>query len=137
MNGPALDADGPRVAVAWFTKGADGVPRVLLARSEDAGQTFGPPIRIAERAALGRAAVALLPDGGAAVAWLDEEGGAARLRLRRAGKDGALSPALDVASVLADRSSGFPRLARAGAGLVLAWTDPSRGPRLRTALVSP
>jgi len=43
VNGPAVAAAGPRVAVAWFT-GADKTSRVKLAFSADAGETFGQPV---------------------------------------------------------------------------------------------
>ena len=65
VNGPAVDARGRVVAVAWFT--APDQPRVRLAFSDDAGRSFAAPIEVAQDEVVGRVDVAVLPDGGASV----------------------------------------------------------------------
>ena len=47
VNGPMLSARGRDVAIAWFTA-RDDQPRTFVAFSQDAGRTFGAPIRLDE-----------------------------------------------------------------------------------------
>ena len=132
VNGPALDAEGRRVALAWFT-GADSRPRVQVAFSSDAGASFGEPVVVSEGQPLGRTDVVLLNDGGALVSWLALTDTGADVRLRRIRPDGALEPALTVAETSPARASGFPRMVRSGRRLFFAWTDPGEPSRIRTA----
>jgi hypothetical protein len=71
-NGPAVDATGNNVAVAWWTA-ANDQPKVQIAFSPDAGETFSPPIRIDNHAAEGQVTIAWL-DGQrrAVVGWLED-----------------------------------------------------------------
>jgi hypothetical protein len=133
VNGPQADADGERVAVAWFTAARD-TPRVFLALSSDAGDTFSAPIRIDEGDPLGRVAVALLADGRALVVWLErtEDGADVRARLvDSAHNTGAARP---IAQTAAQRPSGFPRLGRHGDHVLLAWTQPGDSSHVHAAL---
>ena len=133
VNGPAVSAAGRRGALAWFT-GAQERPRVQLAFSDDAGATFGGPVRIDGGSPAGRVDVALLPDGGALVTWIERTGGdTAAVRARRVTRDGKAGPALTVAASSAQRASGFPRMAVTGGDVVFAWTAPGRPSRVRVA----
>ncbi|MGH8651845.1 MAG: exo-alpha-sialidase [Gammaproteobacteria bacterium] len=67
-NGPAVDAKGSRVAVAWFT-GAKNQPAVKVAFSKDGGKRSGSPITVEGEAAAGFVDVLLLKDGVALVSW--------------------------------------------------------------------
>jgi hypothetical protein len=140
VNGPAVDASGDEVAVAWFT-GAGDRPQVYVAFSRDAGASFGAPVRVDGGNPSGRVDVRLLPGGNAAVSWLergDEEG--AELRLASFGPNGRAGVPVVVAASSAARASGFPRMVLApwnGTEVVMAWTDvsdPDR-PRVRVARV--
>lgn len=133
VNGPSVAADGARVAVAWFT-GADETPRVQLAFSEDAGASWGSPVRIDDGAPLGRVAVLLLEDGGALVSWMEESGEEAELRVRRVSAAGEPGPAAAVSPMRRARGSGFPRMVRSGSRVVFAWTEPGEQPSVRTAV---
>lgn len=135
VNGPALAADGERVAAAWYT-GAPG-PRVSVAFSNDAGVAFGAPIRVDDGRPIGRVDVVLLDGGDALVSWLEQAEHGAELRLRRVAPGGARGEALRVADLSAARSSGFPRLERSGARIVLAWRDAAHPPRLHAARIEP
>jgi len=117
-----LSARGRDVAIAWFNaKNNDG--HVFVAFSGDAGKTFGPPIRLDDRSALGRVDVELLPDGSALASWIEYADRRAEFRLRRIDRAGLRSPSVVVAPVLTSRASGYPRVALHGDELVLAWTE--------------
>lgn len=133
VNGPALAADGNRVAAAWFT-GARDTSRVRVAFSTDGGARFGPPIEVDEGAPLGRVHVLLLEGGDALVAWLEARGKEALFQVRRVADDGTTGPATTVARTATARSSGFPRIARSGDTVVLAWTEAGKPSHVRTAL---
>ncbi|MCA1563880.1 MAG: glycoside hydrolase [Acidobacteria bacterium] len=81
VNGPALSADGQRVALAWFTA-PENDARVSVAFSTDAGATFDKPIRVDDGVPLGRVDAELLPNGRALVSWIDFNGGNSELRVR-------------------------------------------------------
>lgn len=128
VNGPAVDARGSRVVVAWFT-GANDTSRVRVAFSDDAGASFGTPLEIDSGDPLGRVGVVLLEDGGALVSWLGREGDAAAILVRRVA-GGVLGPTVRVATSSQARASGFPQIARAGDDLVFAWTEPGERSRV-------
>jgi hypothetical protein len=135
VNGPAVAADGRRLAVAWYTQGADR-PRVQVAISNDAAASFGAPVVVDSNGPLGRVDVALDSNGDALVAWVAAEGKKAAIRVRRVSAAGRLGPAVTISPTDVARSSGFPRLERAGGTLVVAWVEASEPFRLRAATVS-
>ena len=132
VNGPALEARGPYVAIAWYTAALDS-PRVLAAFSDDGGSSFGPPIGLDDGDPLGRVHLVLLEDGSAVITWLEAGQGAAQLRARRVWRGGRRSEAITVASTAASRASGFPRVARSGKALYFAWTEVGKPPRVIVA----
>ena len=130
VNGPAVSASGPNVAVAWFTVQRDE-GRSFVAFSRDSGRTFGPPVRVDDVAALGRVQVAILNDGSAAVSWIEFAGGISRLKLRRVEPGGVRSDAVALADGM---GAQHPRLARGRDELLVAWTESTRGTtQVRTA----
>lgn len=94
-----------------------------MAFSTDSGRTFGQPVRLDDASALGRVDVALLDDGSAAATWIEFAGGKAQFKMRRVTSTGERSPAVTVAGLMANRSSGYPRMAQAGGELIFAWTE--------------
>lgn len=139
VNGPAVDARGRRVVVAWFT-GAGDEAKVQVAFSEDAGRTFAPPLQVDGGDPAGRVDVRILDDGAAVVTWLERTGGdEAELRMARVTRDGSFRVGR-VAGTQAVRASGFPRMAVAPwdpAAVLLAWTDvgDADAPRVRLVRV--
>jgi hypothetical protein len=131
VNGPAVDAHGQTVVVAWFT--APDLPRVRLAFSADAGRSFGPPIEVARGDVIGRVDVVLLDDGRAVVSWLQAGTAGAELRAQPYSRTGTPGPGVLVAAASVQRSSGFPQMVRAGDGLLFAWTDSAASQQVRTA----
>jgi hypothetical protein len=137
VNGPAVAADGARVAVAGFTAAGD-TTRVRLAFSSDAGASFGAPLDlVAGPAALGRVDVAWLPDGRALVAWLARASRTdAHVQLAAVSPDHAITWNAVVGRTDGARASGFPRMVRAGAEVLVAWTETGTPTRVRLASVT-
>ena len=136
VNGPAAAASGRRLAVAWFS-GAGGAPRVLVASSADAGATFGAPAEVEGARAVGRVDLVLHDGGDAIVSWVAQvdagDDPKSELRVRRVSPHGRMGPPVVIARTSADRAAGFPRMARRGADLIFAWTEPGEPSRLRAA----
>ncbi len=131
VNGPAVSVAGDRVAVAWYTE-SNQAPTVLVALSEDSGRTFGTPTRVDQGSPAGRVDVEWLPEGAALVSWIERgDGSSASFLTRVVRAESALEPPVAIAPTSAIRSSGFPRMARAGEEIFLAWTDASDPRRVR------
>jgi hypothetical protein len=123
VNGPALSARGRQAAVAWFTvKNDQG--QAYAALSNDAGRTWGAPIRLDDGVSLGRVDVEVLDDGSAVATWVEYADRRSQFRMRRIEASGTKSKAVSVAAGIEGGSaSGFPRFARHGDELVFAWTE--------------
>lgn len=127
VNGPAIDARGALVAIAWFTA-ADKLPRVRAGFSGDAGESYLAPVEVAGEEALGRVGVALLPDGDAAVSWLRKtESDHAELCVRRITTDGETGPVHVVSGSDQIPALSVPQMHRSGGKLVFAWTRSTDG----------
>ena len=139
VNGPAVDASGSRVVVAWFT-GAQDQPRVNAAFSDDGGRSFASPVRVDGGNPAGRVDVLFREDGRALVSWLERtDGDKAALRVALVSSDVGVLATGVVSSSSAARASGFPRMTAPPwnpTATLLAWTDvsdPERS-RVRVAL---
>ncbi|MBC8329397.1 MAG: hypothetical protein H8E31_11690 [Planctomycetes bacterium] len=131
VNGPALASDGERLAVVWYTLGAEGVPRVSCAFSEDGGASFGEPLQVDLGKPVGRVDALFQPSGALLVSWLEYQDGEACWMARELSLHGA-GPAVRLALASGERNAGFLRLgalgeaAAAGEGGAFAtWTDPA------------
>jgi len=123
INGPSVSANGRNVAVGWFTAKNDA-GQSWVAFSNDAGRTFGQPIRLDDAASLGKVVVEMLDDGSAAAMWLEFAGQRSQLRVRHVQASGMKSAPVTVAGAQGTgRVGGVPRMARAGDELVFAWID--------------
>ena len=124
VNGPAIAADGDEVAVSWFT-GADDVAAVKVAFSGDAGRSFEAPVRIDHGNPVGHVDIELLGDGSALVSWVEWAEGNEVLLLCRVRRDtGCLAE--EVLTTNTSRASmNFPRMARVGRDIFIAWTQPN------------
>jgi hypothetical protein len=133
INGPALSAHGSTAVVAWYSA-KDDMGKAYAAFSNDAGGTWGAPIRLDETASLGHVDVELLDDGSAVATWMEFAKERADLRVRRIEPSGMKSAAITVSGD--GRPTGTPRVARKGDELVFAWVEnaASEGARkLKTA----
>lgn len=140
VNGPAADARGESLAIAWFTAAHD-TARVQAKLSRDGGITFGPALPLDLGRPIGRIDLVKLADNSALVSWVEakSQGNAAGLYVRRIFPDGALSAPLLVADASSARASGFARLAaRRDGSAIISWTD-AAGPalRVRTTRIDP
>jgi len=135
VNGPAIAADGARVAVAWFSA-PEEKGRVQVAFSSDSGASYGAPVRVDDGRPIGRVDVVLLTDGDALVSWIEQAAPGAEVRVRTVAPSGRRGPALTVAPSSEARSSGFPRLERSGAEVVVAWRDAADPPRVRSGVIA-
>lgn len=130
VNGPALDAEGARAALAWFSAAQDA-PRLLLAFSDDAGATWSAPVRVDDAGAGagmtgGQAGVALMADGSALATWIVRSDAGATLVARRVPRSGAPGPLREIARGVI----GIPQVARDGASdrVMLAWAQSTGAP---------
>jgi hypothetical protein len=130
VNGPAVDASGSTVVVAWFT--APDLPRVRLAFSEDGGRSFSQPLEVAEGRVAGRVDV-VLAGGRAIVSWLADGDSGARIRAQPFDRDGPTGDAVDISVSSVARSSGFPQMVATDEGLLFAWTEVRDPPTIATA----
>lgn len=126
VNGPAADAHGERVTVAWFTQGTSG-PAMKVAFSSDGGRSFAAPIVVDSASAIGRPQVMMLEDGSALVMWITQRRRLFMAAVSRVTPDGGVSPPVTLGS-LPRKAGGYPQMARVGDRLLFAWTDvqPSR-----------
>ncbi|MDP7029158.1 MAG: sialidase family protein [Phycisphaerales bacterium] len=136
VNGPAADADGLRVAVAWFTGGPR--PGVRIMTSEDGGVTFDEPITFAGDEALGRVDVAWPAGGDPIVVWLSEGPADDTTHTLTMGtlQSGGDAP-VNVAAVEAGRRSGYPRIAALpDRRCLIVWTARDRQKGLNARLTA-
>lgn len=126
VNGPALSSRGRTVAAAWFTAaGDDG--HAYAAFSDDAGRTWGEPIRLDDGTSLGHVDIELLDDGSAAASWVEFSNQRAQFRVRQVKPSRERSKPIVIAGEGEGRVSGYPHLARRGSELVFAWTESGGG----------
>jgi hypothetical protein len=124
VNGPMLSGSGRNVAAAWFTvKNEQG--QAYAAFSNDAGRSWGTPIRLDDRGTLGRVDIEMLEDGTAVATWIEFADQRSQIKLRLVNPAGDRSPAIPVADLADSRASGYPRIARHDNELVFAWTESS------------
>ena len=121
VNGPSIASQSNMVVVGWFTMPEDK-PKVLIATSLDFGETFSTPIQIDQGNAIGRVDVVI--DGNQVIAtWMENEIESAAIKMRSIDFDGKVSEVYPIGSNSNSRESGFPRLIKNDAGLLMAWTD--------------
>ncbi len=139
VNGPAVAANGDAALVAWYTE-AGGKPAVRVARSEDAGDSFGAPVTIDEGEQVqGRVALAL--DARQAwILWIREDAAGQALWLSRRTPDLKREyQRLEVAKLQGrGRGTGFPKIALRGREGYAVWTDVEAGvPHLHGVVLAP
>jgi len=123
VNGPSISANGRNVAVAWFVAKNDQ-GQAFAAFSNDAGRTWGEPIRLDDAASLGKVEIEMLDDGSAVASWMEFANQRSQYRARRIEASGTKSAPVTIAGAAGTgRVGGVPRMARSGSELVFAWVD--------------
>lgn len=128
VNGPAVSARGRQAAAAWFTV-KDDQGQAYAAFSEDAGRTWGDPIRLDDGIAEGHVDVEILEDGAAVATWVEYAQERSQFRMRRIDASGATSASVTIQNGETGRVSGYPRVARQGNELIFAWAESTPGTR--------
>ena len=115
-NGPAVDANGNNVVVAWWTRAGDQ-SKVQVAFSSNAGDGFHEPIRVDNGNAEGQVTVALLGDRlTAVVGWLEDH----KVWARWVDAKGRLGKPLMIGN--SPRHSRLPRWVARNGGIFAVWT---------------
>ncbi len=121
VNGPAIDAEGDLVAIAWFSA-ANGNAVVRAALSTNGGRTFKEPVEIAARRASGHVGIAIIDRSSAAVSWVESDNrGTNAINIRGVTSGGTLGPVQTVGRTELIRL--YPQMIRSDDMLILAWTD--------------
>ncbi len=125
VNGPAADSYEDVIGTAWFTSPSDN-PKTRVAFSDDHGNSFTAPVEIHIGNALGRVDLRMINRQTAVVSWIEQQDDETLLKARLINKNGEKGTPQKLASgsYLADRASGFPRMARVGSNIYLGWTKP-------------
>lgn len=123
VNGPQLDRAGDTISLGWFTA-AGGTNQVRYAWSKDAGRSWTAPATLDAAGAIGRVEVIAIDSDRSMIFWLNERGDVAELRGARVELGKSVEP-FTIARTSSARASGFPRAAKAGDDVYLAWTDPA------------
>ena len=125
VNGPAMSAAGNNVAIAWYTA-PDNNPQVNVAFSNDAGRTFGKPLRLDEGSAIGRTDLLWLDKETVLVSWLEEGDESGNLELMIVHASSGKTNTLESFSISSGRGSGYPKLALIEGFVFVAWTEPGK-----------
>ncbi len=121
VNGPSIDAAGDLVVVAWFSA-ANNRPIVRAIVSTNGGKTFGKPVVVTDRRAMGRVGVAIIDRHTFAVSWLAKGVDSGyEVNLRGFTADGQSGPEWNLG--LTDEPRTFPQLVRVDDKLIMSWTD--------------
>jgi hypothetical protein len=137
-RGPSVATDSRgRVYVAWYTEGADGQPKILLAVAPD-GRRFGDAVRVNASAGsipdYPRLAVA--PGGAVVVVWQEATAVRHRVLMRSSTDEGrTLSPERTLAEVLKESAAeSAPDIAVTPRGdFIVAWHE-ERAPYVKTVV---
>ncbi len=121
VNGPATDAIGNNVVVAWYTAAKDK-PKVQVIFSEDGGASFGLPIRVDSHDTLGRVDVSIISENEAVVSWIETIGDDTLIQLLKVGSNGSKGDVVTLATTSASRASGFPQIEILNGFIYAAWT---------------
>jgi len=107
--------------VAWFTA-ASGEGDVMVAFSNDSGESFGPSFRIDAGSATGRVDIAMISDDEAAVLWMQPKGDDEVIYLMKINSHGYTGNPIIISQTSPERASGFPQMERIDDTVYVAWT---------------
>jgi hypothetical protein len=121
VNGPAIDANGKQVVIAWFSA-ANDQPVVRTLVSTDNGASFSEAVEIASHQTQGRVGIALIDPNSYAVSWLEkDEDGSFAINVRTLTMQGGVGNVKTIGRTYAARI--VPQMVRVDDQLILAWAD--------------
>ncbi len=121
VNGPAIDAKGDHVVIAWFTA-ANGQPVVKTAISKNGGKSFSAPLEIATGQQRGHVGIVIINQQSVAISWMEtSHHGSYTINIRGMTFDGKLGPVETVGRTSV--ANTVPQLVRVDDQLLLAWSD--------------
>jgi hypothetical protein len=121
VNGPVAASFGDNLVVAWFT-GADGENNVKLKVSTNSGNSFSEEILVEGPRVIGRVDVKMNSEK-IYVTYIANSKNGTVLKLKVYDFSGELIGRETLATLSAERGTGFPRAAIWHNDLVIAWTD--------------
>lgn len=136
VNGPAVDASGELIAVAWFTMAKDSA-RVKLSFSQDGGDNFDRPLILSDADPLGRVDLSFIDEKHVLITWLENRNrDEAEILGCVVSKDLSRSEIFKLVSTSPARKSGFPKIAVVNNDVYLSWTEiQGSDSRVKTAQV--
>lgn len=127
VNGPAITAQGQKIAVAWYT-GANDVSRVKLAFSNDEGESFKKPVLLDNGNPLGRVDVEFISEEEVLVSWMErnmEDRSKAFFVAKKITINGEIQKEFRFSLMESSRKSGFPQISSYKNSVIAAWADVS------------
>ena len=118
-----MSAAGNNVAIAWYTA-PDNNPQVNVAFSNDAGRTFGNPLRLDGGSAIGRTDLLWIDAENVLVSWLKEGKETGILEMKTVNIATGEIKQLKTLTLNPGRGSGYPKLALIEGFVFVAWTEP-------------
>ena len=100
------------------------IPSVKIAFSDDSGATFGPAFQVDSGDGVGRVSTLMLATGEALISWVEWTSDGEALMLCRVTKNEGCVARQMITEHVAVGSFDFPKLARSGNTIYLAWTQP-------------
>lgn len=122
VNGPAIDAQGNKLAVAWYTAAEDR-PSVWISFSDNGGVEFENAVQLNQNQVIGRVDVEYISAHEVLAIWLEKKD-ASKTNIEAAivHQNGQIIDRFTLTESSESRSSGFPILAKTDKDLILAWT---------------
>lgn len=136
VNGPAVDALGEDIAVAWFTKQGEN-SAVKISFSSDEGGNFSDPIVLDAENPIGRIDLEMTSKRAAWVSWIKRTGDEAELQLQLVNETGMVLETHSIPGINPSRATGFPQISDTKNGeLIISWTQLTEESRsIKTAII--
>ncbi len=123
VNGPAIASYGRHTSVVLFSDKKWEVARLQIVQSKGGGKKFGLPTVVSAKGTIGRADIAYLPAGIAAVAWLHKIDDEVWWVAKAVPRKGMPGPRMKIAKVKGTRADGFISLVAGDDGIIACYTD--------------
>ena len=134
VNGPSMDSNGDNIAIAWFTMVNDK-PKVKMRFSTNGGASFSDDILVDSDNPVGRVKLVYDDNSNIYVCWIGQKDDHYVLMLNQYDNKGTYKATWDIDTLAHGRISGFPALACAENKLIVAWTQDSENPYIKSAII--